>query len=156
VRRWVLSVLALAGAAGLAAALWLGVDAGEPATSLEIVTAEARHAFAVELATTPEQRALGLMHRESLAPDAGMLFVFPRPRPVSFWMKDTLISLDMLFIEPDGRIGAIAERTTPLSEEPIPSGIPVRGVLEVPGGTVERLGIRVGDRVLHPSFGNPS
>ncbi len=123
---------------------------------LEIASGTARHRFAIELATTPEQRARGLMFREELAADAGMLFIFEAARPVSFWMKNTLVSLDMLFIAPDGRIVAIAPRTTPLSEEPVPSGVAVLGVLEVVAGTAQRLGLAVGDRVIHPSFGGAS
>jgi uncharacterized membrane protein (UPF0127 family) len=103
--------------------------------------------FRVELARTEAERAQGLMYREKLAPDAGMLFVYPTDRPVAFWMKNTLIPLDMLFIKRDGTILSIAERTVPLSEATIPSGGPVAAVLEVNGGTVSHLGIRPGDRV---------
>jgi len=111
-----------------------------------------QHHFNVELAQTDEQRARGLMFRESLAEDAGMLFLYQRDRPLSMWMKNTLISLDMFFIDRRGRIVRIAERTTPLSERSISSGRPARAVLEVPGGTAERLQIRPGDRVIHDSF----
>lgn len=120
---------------------------------LEIETRDGtRHAFNVELAITPEQRAQGLMHRESLAEDWGMLFLHRRDRVLSMWMRNTLISLDMLFIDRRGRIVRIAEQTTPLSERAITSGRPARAVLEVPGGTVERLGIAKGDRVIHSAF----
>jgi uncharacterized membrane protein (UPF0127 family) len=111
-----------------------------------------RYTFQVELAVTPDEQAQGLMHRESLASDAGMLFLFDPVRPVSFWMKNTLIPLDMLFIASDGRIVRIAERTTPLSTDPVPSGEPVRAVLEVRGGLSSLLGIRPGDRVIHDAF----
>src|SRR5690625_1710902 len=97
-----------------------------------------QHHFNVELAQTDEQRARGLMFRESLAEDAGMLFLYQRDRPLSMWMKNTLISLDMFFIDRRGRIVRIAERTTPLSERSISSGRPARAVLEVPGGDRKR------------------
>ena len=114
----------------------------------------ARHDFRIELAVTPEQRAQGLMHRRSLAPDAGMLFVYARTREVAMWMKNTFVSLDMLFISAEGEVVRIAERTEPLSLTTIRSGSPVKGVLEVVAGTVARLGIRPGDRILHPAFGS--
>ena len=113
-----------------------------------------RFHFTVELALTPEQQERGLMFRKSMAPDAGMLFVFDRAEQQVFWMKNTLIPLDMIFIAADGRIVNIHERAVPGSLDPIPSAGPVRGVLEVNGGTASRLGIKPGDRVLHPIFGN--
>jgi uncharacterized membrane protein (UPF0127 family) len=115
--------------------------------SLVIDSANGPQRFTVELATTPEQMELGLMYRTSLAADAGMLFLYASERPVEFWMKNTLIPLDMLFIGADGHIRRIAERTVPLSLTPIASGDAVRAVLEVNGGTAQRLGIRPGDRV---------
>ncbi|QCK87209.1 DUF192 domain-containing protein [Phreatobacter aquaticus] len=111
------------------------------------------HVFTLELANTPEARSRGLMFRRELAPDKGMLFEFgARESEVSMWMKNTYISLDMVFIRADGTIRHIAENTTPLSEATISSGGPVRGVLEVIGGTAKRLGIAPGDRVEHPYF----
>lgn len=121
---------------------------------LEIVAGGERHAFKIEMAVTPAQRSRGLMNRSELAPDAGMLFDYGTPRFVSFWMKDTLIPLDMIFIRNDGRIARIAKRTIPLSLAAVPSGEPVRAVLEVIGGTADRLGIVPGDTVIHPIFGN--
>ena len=126
-----------------------------PEGDLAILTADgARHDFRIELAVTPDQRAQGLMHRETLAPDAGMLFVYARPGELAMWMKNTLISLDMMFISAEGEIVRIAERTVPLSLATIESGSPAKGVLEVPAGTAARLGIRPGDRILHPAFGS--
>ncbi len=119
---------------------------------LTIVTATGRHDFKVELALTPQQRARGLMFRKNLAADAGMLFDFGIPGKVAMWMKNTLIPLDMLFIKPGGIIANIAFGTTPLSLVPAPSNGPVRGVLELKAGTAARLGIRPGDRVMHPIF----
>ena len=108
-----------------------------------------RFRFTVELALTREEQAQGLMFRESLAPDGGMLFVFDEVRPAAFWMKNTLIPLDMLFIGADGRIVNIAEQTTPLSTESRPSAAPVRAVLEINGGLSRMLGIAPGDHVIH-------
>jgi uncharacterized membrane protein (UPF0127 family) len=146
-------------AMSLVAALlsWLPAGAqqqGLPKSDLTILSGSGKHVFHVELAATPEQMATGLMYRKSLAPDAGMLFDYGRPQPASFWMKNTLIPLDMIFIGGDGRIVNIHERAVPHSLDPIPSEGPIRGVLEVNGGTASRLGIKPGDRVLHPIFGN--
>jgi uncharacterized membrane protein (UPF0127 family) len=122
-------------------------------SSLTITTAKGDQPFTVELALTPAQQQLGLMYRRELAPDAGMLFVFPQPQPTAFWMKNTLIPLDMLFIAADGRIADIHERAVPLSEANIPARVPVKAVLELNGGTVARLGIKPGDIVHHATFG---
>jgi len=119
---------------------------------LKIETAAGAHAFAVEMATTSDQHATGLMHRRAMAADAGMLFLYPAGSRVAMWMKNTLIPLDMLFIGRDGRITHIAERTVPMSTELIGSNGPVRAVLELNAGTASRLGIKVGDRVRHPAF----
>ncbi len=122
------------------------------ASELWIESGGARHRFRVELAETPAQHARGLMFRTDLAPDAGMLFDYGAPRHVSMWMKNTLVPLDMLFIAADGEIVRIARWTTPLSLEPVPSPGPVAGVLELRGGTADRLGLRAGDRAVHPIF----
>lgn len=128
----------------------LGPASAQELSELWIETAAGpRYRFDVELATTPMQQARGLMYRESMAADAGMLFVFDQPRPASFWMKNTLISLDMLFIAADGRIVNIGERTVPLSTDSVPSDGPVRAVLEINGGLSAMLGIRPGDKVVH-------
>jgi uncharacterized protein len=123
------------------------------ASRLTIDTDRGPQSFSVELATTPDQQALGLMYRDSLAPDAGMLFVFASERQVDFWMKNTRIPLDMLFIGADGRIRHITERAVPYSETPIPSVEDVRAVLEINGGTVARLGIKEGDVVHDAALG---
>ncbi|MGH6660373.1 MAG: DUF192 domain-containing protein [Rhodospirillales bacterium] len=118
-----------------------------------IVTASGnRYPFRVELARTPDERALGLQGRRALAADAGMLFEFTPPQPVAMWMKDTHVSLDMIFITADGRIVNIARDMTPRSLAILESAAPVRGVLEVRAGTTARLGIRPGDRVVHKIF----
>jgi uncharacterized protein len=120
---------------------------------LTIVSASgARHPFQVEVMRGEAERAQGLMFRRSLAADRGMLFDFERVEPVSMWMKNTYISLDMVFIRPDGTIARVAANTEPLSTQTVSSGEPVLGVLEVPAGTASRLGIKAGDRVEHPMF----
>lgn len=146
-------LLLAAGAAALLAAA--PAPAGEaPTEPLSILAADGReHLFEVEVARTPEQKARGLMFRESLAPDAGMLFLSRRPRRQTMWMKNTLIPLDMLFVAADGRIVRIHERATPMSLESISSRGRVLAVLELRGGTAARLGLRPGDRVRHPAFG---
>ena len=111
-----------------------------------------RHIFEVELALRRDQFGQGLMFRRQMAEDAGMLFILPRPQTLNMWMKNTYLPLDMLFLNNAGEIVKIAERTVPLSTDRIPSGRPVKGVLEVNAGTAERLGLAVGDRVLHPAF----
>ena len=120
--------------------------------TLEIASKTGVHAFAVELATNDEERSRGLMFRKELPEGKGMLFDFKTEQPVAFWMKNTYVSLDMIFIRADGRILSIAENTEPLSERPVPSGGPVRGVLEVVAGTAKKLGIKPGDRVAHRIF----
>lgn len=120
--------------------------------TLEIASRNGVHPFMVEIATTDEERARGLMYRKELAEGQGMLFDFKRDQEVSMWMKNTYVSLDMIFIRADGRIARIAERTEPLSTKIISSGGPVRGVLEVVAGTARKLGIAPGDRVAHPMF----
>ena len=127
-----------------------------PTADLTIESATGPHKFHVELATTPKQLEQGLMFRRNLAPDAGMLFDFRAPSPVSMWMKNTFIPLDMLFIDNQGRIINIAERAVPQSLDTIAAAAPARAVLEVNGGTAARLGIRPGDRVVFPIFGNAS
>ncbi len=102
---------------------------------------------AVELATTPEARQLGLMYRDRLDPGQGMLFIFPTAAPQSFWMRNTRIPLDILFIDDAHRIVRLYASTTPYSERSLPSGVPVRFVLEVPGGFSAANGIAEGDTV---------
>jgi uncharacterized membrane protein (UPF0127 family) len=104
------------------------------------------------LAVTPEDQAKGLMYRRELPEGQGMLFDFHREQPTTFWMKNTYVSLDMIFIRADGRILRIAENTVPLSEALVSSGGPVRAVLEVVAGTARKLGLAPGDRVAHPIF----
>jgi uncharacterized membrane protein (UPF0127 family) len=111
--------------------------------------------FQVEMAVSPEQRGMGLMFREDLAEDHGMLFDFGKPQRASMWMRNTYVPLDMLFIGTDGRITQIAADTRPLSDAVIASREPVRAVLELRAGVTAKLGIRPGDRVVHPLFTEP-
>lgn len=111
------------------------------------------HRFEVELATTWQQQAQGLMYRKALAPNAGMLFIYAREDELTMWMKNTLIPLDMLFIGRDGRIVSLSERTVPHSLKRISSGSPALAVLELNAGTVARLGLKPGDRIIHRAFG---
>src|SRR6185437_5496523 len=104
-------------------------------STLTIDTAKGAERFVVELALTPAQQQQGLMFRHELAPDAGMLFVFPQTQRATFWMKDTLIPLDMVFIAADGRIADIHERAVPLSEAHIVAKVPVKAVLELNAAT---------------------
>jgi uncharacterized membrane protein (UPF0127 family) len=120
---------------------------------LVIQTSAARHEFQVERAKTPDEQAQGLMYRRSMAANHGMLFDMVPPRVATFWMKNTFIPLDMIFIGADGRIRNIAERTVPETTSTYSSEGSVGAVLELNGGTSSRLGIKPGDLVLHPLFG---
>jgi uncharacterized protein len=120
---------------------------------IEIISKTGVHAFAVELAANDSERSRGLMFRKQLPDGRGMLFDFEHDQPVAFWMHNTYISLDMIFITGDGRILRIAERTEPLSDRLIPSGGPVRAVLEVIAGTARKDGLAPGDRVTGSIFG---
>lgn len=121
---------------------------------LVIETDEGDHAFMVELADEPSEISRGLMERTEMAPDAGMIFDFGQPREANMWMKNTLLPLDMLFLESDGNIIAIARNTVPGSLRQINPGVPVKGVLELNAGRTEELGIEPGDTVRHAMFGN--
>jgi uncharacterized protein len=145
--------LAIAGALCALALVLAGTPApGTDLHALEIVSKSGVHVFSVELAVTDEERARGLMFRKDLPDGKGMLFDFGRDQEVAMWMKNTLIPLDMLFITAGGRILRIAEDTEPMSTRIIPSGGPVRAVLEVAGGTARKYGIAAGDRVAHAWF----
>ena len=111
-----------------------------------------KQSFRVEVARNDADRAQGLMYRRTMPADQGMLFDFGRVEPVSMWMQNTYLSLDMLFIRPDGTIARIASNTEPLSTRTIPSGEPVLAVLELNAGMTAKLGIKPGDRVEHPIF----
>jgi uncharacterized protein len=108
--------------------------------------------FNIDLATTPEQQSHGLMFRRSMPLDAGMLFLFRTVETANFWMKNTYISLDMLFVRQNGTISKIVARTTPHDLSKIFSDEPVAAVLEINGGEAERLGVKPGDKALYPAF----
>lgn len=143
-------------------ALWAALAfvilaAGAPAIAagldtLEIATSSGQHAFQVEIAANDASRERGLMDRRYMAPDHGMLFEFMSDQPVSFWMKNTYIPLDMIFISPAGVVTHIVANAEPLSERVIPSGGPCVAVLELNGGTAAAIGLKVGDKVRHPFF----
>jgi uncharacterized protein len=123
-------------------------------SSLTVVTAAREIKFDVDLALTDAERSHGLMFRKELGPYEGMLFDFYKEAPVAFWMKNTLIPLDMVFIAADGTIRHIHANAVPLSTDAIPSQFPVRAVLEINGGSARLLGIKPGDKVKHEIFGN--
>jgi uncharacterized membrane protein (UPF0127 family) len=114
---------------------------------VQVTTASGVHEFGVWIAADDESRERGLMHVRELPPDTGMLFVFELPQAVSFWMKNTYLSLDLAFIAPDGTVVNVAADATPLSLEPIESAAPVLYVLELAAGTAARIGLEAGDRI---------
>ena len=123
-------------------------------SELTIVSATGPHRFTVEVAEAPAQMEQGLMFRRALAPDAGMLFDYKTPTMATMWMRNTLIPLDMLFVDAQGRIVNIHQRAVPQSLDVIAAAAPVRAVIELNGSTAARLGIAPGDQVQHPIFGN--
>ena len=131
-----------AGASGLAASTG----------TLVLKTETGDHSFNIEVATTDEERALGLMFRRSLPENAGMLFLYDQPQPAAMWMKNTLIPLDMVFISPGGTVHRIESNTEPFSLTVIPSEGPIAGVLELNGGEAAKIGLKPGDKVLYPDL----
>ncbi|MGL3109687.1 DUF192 domain-containing protein [Bradyrhizobium sp. BR 1432] len=146
---WLAAVLVLVGMATA-----IGSVRAASFQPLEIVTRNGVQVFSVEMATTEQEKQTGLMYRKELADGKGMLFDFNPEQEVSMWMKNTYVSLDMIFIRADGRILRIAENTEPMSTKIISSQGPARAVLEVVAGTAQKYGIRPGDRVAHPLFGS--
>lgn len=146
--------LAMSLLAGLVAGPVQAQSGGYQTAPLTIVTAEGARKFTVELALTPQQMEQGLMFRRHLAADAGMLFDFRTATVATMWMKNTLIPLDMLFVDEHGHIVNIHERAIPQSLDLIVAAAPVRVVIELNGGTAARLGIKPGDEVLFAVFGN--
>ena len=138
--------------------VFLGLVAGAPESraadksTLEIASKTGVHSFSVEVVDNDADRAKGLMFRKSLPEGTGMLFDFKVEQDVAFWMQNTYIPLDMIFIRADGRILRIAENTEPMSTKQVPSGGKVLAVLEVIAGTTRKLGIVAGDRVAHRIF----
>ncbi len=120
---------------------------------LSIETGKGLVVFDIEVAETDAEKALGLMFRKRLDPGKGMLFPYSEPDEISMWMRNTFVSLDMVFVGKDGRVHRVEERTEPMSEKIILSQGPVTAVLEIGAGEAERLGIKAGDLVVHPHFG---
>jgi len=138
--------------AWLTTAMLCSARAADAGTAI-VLTASGNHPFTVEVVDTPEDRARGLMFRREMDPNSGMLFDFQVSEPVHFWMKNTYLSLDMIFIREDGVVDGIAKNTIPLSTRTVPSKRPVRFVLEVIAGTADRIGLKPGDRVVHAAIG---
>jgi uncharacterized protein len=144
------ALLLLLGVAGCSGA---GNEAAARSSSassvpLTISTATSKYAFRIEVARTEAQQERGLMFRSHLAPDQGMIFPMSPPRMASFWMKNTIIPLDMIFVRADGSIARIAAQTVPYSLAPVSSGEPVAAVLEIAGGRAAELGINEDDKVV--------
>lgn len=123
-----------------------------PLEPLQVVTARGTTRFMVELADSPIEREYGLMCRKSLAADRGMLFDFGHAQELAFWMRNTLIPLDIIYIRADGTVLSIASNAQPLDETPLPSLGPARAVLELPAGRAAQLGLLPGDRIIHRIF----
>jgi uncharacterized membrane protein (UPF0127 family) len=154
-RRIALLFVLLLGAAALPAATTdeTTLDRYFERSTLQIATPDARlHHFNIWVADREAQQQRGLMHVKALAPDAGMLFIYPSPRRLSMWMKNTYVPLDMLFVRPDGRVDSIVENTEPLSLAVIESQRLVLAVIELNAGTAARLKIGPGAQVIHPAF----
>jgi uncharacterized membrane protein (UPF0127 family) len=131
---------------------WVGTAAAQTLDKLEIMTSTGVHVFSVEMAQTDAEREKGLMYRRFMPPDRGMLFDFKREEPVMFWMKNTYIPLDMIFISRAGVVTSIVADAEPLSERLIPSDGPCYGVLEINAGVAASIGVKPGDKVRHPIF----
>lgn len=146
-------VLRRAGAAVAIAAVALPLAACSDEGKLRLHTATGDYSFNVEVVDTPETRAQGLMFRQELADDAGMLFDFKEERQVSFWMRNTFIPLDMIFVGSDGVVKTIHVNARPQDPTSIPSQVPVQFVLEIPGGRSVEIGLQPGDTMEHPLVG---
>jgi uncharacterized membrane protein (UPF0127 family) len=158
VRRFV-TLLAVAGlCAGSAVALGRRAPlfADLPRSEVEVITNGGSHRFQVWIADNDQSRERGLMFVRTLPADQGMLFLFDRPRFASFWMHNTYLSLDIVFIRADGVVVNVARDAEPMSLQPIESVEPVTGVLELLAGTAARIRIVAGERVRHPAFGAPA
>lgn len=149
-----LALLAPLGLVGAPAQARGSIESSRPQTGLKVVplvietNGGKRHSFKVEVAATIAQQAHGMMFRDRMAPNTGMIFPMDPPRPAAFWMENTLIPLDLLFIGADGRIRNIIANAVPKSRAQLPSAGPVAAVLELAGGEADRIGARPGDRVI--------
>lgn len=150
-RQLIILAALLVVAIGVVGYFWLGTQRSEAGETTALIhSSTGVHQFTIEVVDTHETRSRGLMFRQELAPDAGMLFDFISEQPASFWMMNTYIPLDMLFIKADGDIVRIHANARPHDQTPIVSGQPVQFVLEIPGGRAAELGIVEGDRMEHP------
>jgi hypothetical protein len=147
-------VLRRAGAAIAIAAVAVPLAACSDEGKLVLHSSTGEHSFNVEVVDTPETRAEGLMFRQELADDAGMLFDFKEERQVSFWMRNTFIPLDMIFVGADGVVKTIHVNARPQDPTSIPSQVPVQFVLEIPGGRSVEIGLQPGDTMEHPLVGD--
>jgi uncharacterized protein len=145
-------IFAMLAMAPIAMANTVLAEGPAPIEQISIVTNNTASLVTAEIADTEELRNRGLMFRHILPEGHAMLFDFGKPRPAAMWMKNTYMSLDMLFIRADGTVAAIAENTEPLSEQTISVQEPVRGVLELPAGTAKKLGIHRDDKIYHRIF----
>ncbi len=145
------ALAAVSGAAFVAFGAPSGVSAEMRREPVVLVTDTGRHTIDAEIADTPETKATGLMFRRSLDADAGMLFIYDEPQNITMWMKNTYISLDMIFADARGTIIRVARGTEPFSTDIIESGGAAKVVLEVPAGTARRLNLKRGDKLQHPS-----
>ncbi len=148
--RWFAALIVVLGVLMTAADVNAGKLRVEPVV---LVSETGRHTIDAEIADTPGARATGLMFRRSLAPDAGMLFIYDAPQNITMWMKNTYISLDMIFADAAGSIIRIARNTEPFSTDIIESGGQAKVVLEVAAGTAKRLKLKPGDRMEHAALG---
>ena len=164
-RQWALPALVIVLVVGALHKMTLASDAPGVSAPLDHLAVAAlvietrsgeRHDFRIYEARTPEERSRGLMFVTELAPDQGMLFDSGQTEHSAMWMRNTPLSLDMLFVLPDGSIARIERETIPYSRTLIPSGVPVRAVLELRGGVAAELSIGAGDRVIHPIFETPA
>lgn len=142
-------ILRMVALATIAAPASAGVGTFEP---LEIDTASGAHFYKVEVMKTDAERERGLMDRKAMPANQGMLFDFVKDQPVAFWMKDTYLPLDMIFIDHAGRVVNIKHDAKPLDESIIPSGAPTTGVLELNAGGADAIALEIGDTVKHPIF----
>lgn len=126
----------------------------KPLQPLQVMTGRGTYKFSVEVAKSPLQREYGLMCRKSIAADRGMLFLFPAPDMLAFWMRNTLIPLDIIYIGSDGRVVSIVQNAQPLNEAPLPSAAPAIAVLELGAGRAAQIGLLPGDRVMHKALRN--
>jgi uncharacterized protein len=132
---------------------WGGGLAASTGT-LVLKTATGDHNFTIEVATTDQERAIGLMFRRSLPENGGMLFIYDPPQTATMWMKNTLIPLDMVFISAEGKVHRIESHTEPFSTTVIPSEGEVVGVLELNAGEADKIGLKRGDKVVYPGLAN--